>query len=80
MYCNFQVIWKRLYDTQSCVDFGTMYQLRNLINRRNVLTKPEKDVNANEDFLTSIVTSHFLAACMHKLGMKSVDDVPTANA
>ena len=56
-----------------------MYQLRNLINRRNVLTKPEKDVNANEDFLTSIVTSHFLAACMHKLGMKSLDDVPTAS-
>ena len=33
-----QVIWKRLYNTQSCTDFGTLYQLRNLINRRNVST------------------------------------------
>lgn len=68
-----------MYDTQSCAEFGTLYQLRNLINRRNVLTKPEKDVNASEDFLTLTVTSHFLALCMQKLSMKSLDDVPMSD-
>ena len=69
--------WKRLYDTKSCTDLGTLYQLRNLINRHNVVTKPEKDVNACDDFFTLVVTAHFLTACMIKLGMKSLDDVPT---
>ena len=42
-----------------------------------MLSKPEKDVNASEDFLSLVVTSHFLVACMKKLGMTSLDDVPT---
>lgn len=53
-----------------------MYQFRNLINKRNVLSKPEKYVNASDDFLSLVVTSHFLVACMNKLGTKSLDDVP----
>lgn len=43
-----------------------------------MLSNPEKDVNASEDFITLVVTSHLLAACMKKLGMKSLDDVPTS--
>ena len=31
-------------------DSGTLYHLRNLINRRNVVKKPEKSVTACEDF------------------------------
>ena len=42
-----------------------------------MLSKPEKDVNASDDFLSLVVTSHFLVACMKKLGMKSLDDIPT---
>lgn len=42
-----------------------------------MLSKPEKDVNASDDFLSLVVTSHFLAASMKKLGMESLDDVPT---
>ena len=33
-------------------------------------------MNASDDFLALTVTSHFLALCMQKLGMKSLDDVP----
>ena len=29
---------------------GTLFQLRNVINRRNVSAKPKADVNAAEDF------------------------------
>eukprot|EP00731_Ephydatia_muelleri_P035780 Em0160g1a len=32
------VVWKRLYNTSSGVDKGTLFQLRNLINRRNVVS------------------------------------------
>ena len=42
-----------------------------------MLSKPEKDVNASGDFLSLVVTSHFLVACMKKLGMKSLDSVLT---
>ena len=42
-----------------------------------MLSKPEKDVNASDDFLILVVTAHFLVACMKKLGMKSLDEVPT---
>ena len=33
-------------------------------------------MNASDDFLALTVMSHFLALCMQKLGMKSLDDVP----
>ena len=46
-----QVIWKQLYSCSSSSDHGTLYLLRNLINRRNVVVDPKQDVNACEDFL-----------------------------
>ena len=55
---------------------GTLYQLRNLINRRNVTTHPKSDVNANEDFLEVTITSYILVAAMSDLGMSSLDDIP----
>jgi hypothetical protein len=30
-------IWKQLYNTSSVADFGTLMQLRNVVNRRNVV-------------------------------------------
>ena len=43
-------------------DFSTLYQLRNLINRRNVLTKPEKDVSASEDFVLLMTECHTVSS------------------
>lgn len=40
------------------------------------MTNPDKDVNASDDFLTMIVTAHFLAACIRNLGIESLDDTP----
>ena len=51
-----------------------MYQLRNLINRRNVVTDPKKDMNACEDFFELITKAHILAAAMQKLGMSKITD------
>ena len=53
-----QVIWNRLYNTKSSMDHCTLYQLRDLINRRNVVTEVKKDVNACEDFFVNCQVSH----------------------
>ncbi len=72
------VIWKHLYKVESLTDKGTIYQLRNLINRRSIGKKPFKDVNAHKDFFTMIVECHLLAAAMEVLGLGSFDDEPCA--
>ena len=74
MYLYTQVIWTRLYKTDSSQDGGTMYQLRNLINRRNVVTDPKKDMNACEDFFELITNAHILAAAMQKFNMNNLTD------
>ena len=43
---------------------GTLYLLRNLINRRNVTTEVKSNVNANEDFLEVVVTGHVIVTAM----------------
>ena len=55
---------------------GTLYQLRNLINRRNVVKKVKSDINACEDFLELVVTGHIIACAMNVLGMSAVNKTP----
>lgn len=57
---------------------GTLYQLRNLINRRNVTKTVKSDMNACEDFFEVVVTGHIIASAMELLGMSSIDDVPSS--
>ena len=76
--CNIQVIWKRLYKTTSASDSGTIFQLRNIINRKNISKKPKKDVNSHEDFFHLVVDAHVLAAAMEFLGMEDLDEEPNA--
>ena len=71
-----QVIWKRLYKTASSKEIGTLHQLRNVINRRNVTTKPKKDFNAHDDFFTLVVTGYVLGAATEILGMEKLEDDP----
>ena len=71
-----QVVWKRLFSTTSGMEKGTLYQLRNVTNRRNVTKQVKSDVNANEDFLELCVTGYILIAVMSILGMTAVEDSP----
>ena len=57
-------MWQRLYDTKSGMEMDTLYQLRNLLSRRNVTTQPKSDINANEDFLELVVTGYILTAVL----------------
>ena len=56
---------------------GTLYQIRNLIDRRNITKHPKSDVNAAEDFLEVVIISHILTAVMTYLGMNSLDEMPS---
>ena len=53
-----------------------MYQLRNLIQRRNVSTKPFSNFDAHGDFFNLVITAHVLSAAMEFLGMTCLDDDP----
>ena len=63
-----------VYKTDSSQDGGTMYQLRNLINRRNVVADPKKDMNACEDFFELITNAHILAAAMQMFDINDLTD------
>ncbi len=54
---------------------GTLYQLRNLINRRNVKKEVKSDVNAIEDFIEVVTTEYIVSAVMTHLGMSHTSGV-----
>ena len=58
------------------MDGGTLFQLRNLTNRRNVRKDPTDNVNACEDFFLIVTEGHILAATMQVFGMTSLDCKP----
>lgn len=74
------MIWQRLYNTQSGIEGGTLYQLRNLINRRNVTATVHGRVNEVEDFLEVVISCYLVTSAMHYFGMENVNDVPHLNA
>eukprot|EP00731_Ephydatia_muelleri_P006750 Em0003g998a len=67
------VVWKRLYNTSSGVDKGTLFQLRNLINRRNVVSDVSKDTAACEEFIELITVAHILSAAVHITGVPDLE-------
>ena len=64
-----QVIWRRLYKSCLTVDGGSLFQLRNVINRRNVVSDVSKDLTACEEFLELVVVGHVLAAAVQNVGV-----------
>ena len=58
---------------------GKLFQLRNVINRRNVSAKPKADVNAVEDFFEIAVIGYVISTTMSYLQMSSLEDVPYKN-
>ena len=75
-----KMIWECLYDTHSARDVGTLYNLRQTIQRNNVPADPKKDVEACEQFMLSVTKSYLTVAAMNFFGLKTVEDEPTINA
>ena len=65
------------YSCKSSAEHGTLYQLRNKFNRKNVKSDPLKDFNACDDFFVLVVKSHIITITMKALGMNSMEDTPT---
>lgn len=53
-----------MYSLASSGDHGTLYQLRNRLNRTNVVSNPTSDFNACDDFFVLVVTSHVVTAAL----------------
>ena len=66
-----------MYDTKSGMERGTLYQLRNLINRRSVKKEVKSDVKTTEDFIVIVVTRYIISAVLSYLGMACINDVPS---
>lgn len=69
-----QMVWKRLYKIASVSNGGTLYQLRNLLNRRNVT---KQNMSACEEFFILVVEAHILVAAMETFNMTSLNDEPS---
>ncbi len=74
-----QIIFQRLYSGGSNCDGGTLLQLRNELNRRNVASKPDGRFNASVDFLQLITECHVLAAAMNFFGLEDTNGKPKFN-
>lgn len=72
-------MYNRLYKGGSNLEGGTLIQLRNLVNRRNVGTDISGRFNQAIDFFELVVRCHITAAAMQFFGMNYVSDVPTQN-
>lgn len=72
-----QVTWKRLYKTSSALEKGTLFNLRNQPNRRNIFKKCKNDVNAHKDFFELIVQAYVVSAAVQYLKMESVEGLPS---
>eukprot|EP00731_Ephydatia_muelleri_P006704 Em0003g952a len=70
-----QVIWKRLYSSCSGMDTGTLFQLRNVINRRNVITDVSKDLIACEEFMQLATIAHVVSAAIHIAGVTNMSEL-----
>ena len=71
-----QVIMDRLYSTASSHQGGTLHQLRNLINRRNVVQQVSKNYHADSAFIDLTVNCHVVSAAMTHLNMANLHDRP----
>ena len=67
------MIWKHLYG-KSSADHGTLSYFRSLLNRKTVTSNPKKAVDANINFLVTVVKGHLLASACEELGIANPDD------
>ena len=67
-----------MYNASSGMDGGTLHQLRNIINRRNVTKDPSGNATASEEFFLLVTEAHILTAAMTVFQMTSLEDTPTS--
>ncbi len=66
------IIWRYYFSAESTSEHGTLYQLRNSINRTNVVKVPIDSFDANDDFFKLVIEAHIIAAAMKKFIMATL--------
>ena len=61
---------------KSFLEKGTLCQLQNLIDRRNISASAPDDFNACDDYFVTVVQCHIVSAAMNLLKMKATSDKP----
>ena len=61
------------------MDKGSLYQIRNQLNRTNVPSDVKKDFNSCEDFIDIVTSSHMVAAALSTFRMKTVSETPDSS-
>ncbi|XP_033738678.1 uncharacterized protein LOC117326153 isoform X3 [Pecten maximus] len=69
-----QAMMDRFYKPGSARETGTLYQLRNVINRRNVTKNVSADYHAVGSFIDLVTSAHVIAAALKAFGMDSIED------
>ena len=58
------------------MDYGTLHQLRNLINRRNVVKNPKDNFNACDDYFRLVFQCHVITAALKVLDVETPASAP----
>lgn len=54
------MIWGKLYSNKSSTDKGTLFQIKNLVNRTSVPNDPKNNVQSTEDFLQLVLVAYII--------------------
>ena len=65
----------RFYSTKSSADKGTLFQLKELVNRTSFGKNPKNNMKATEDFLEVVLFAHVIAASNQFLSSDGTDNV-----
>lgn len=68
------LVYKKFYNTNSSSDVGTMYQLRNKLDRRDV-SSDTKSYRACNSFLQDVLDGYIIASALQHFGMTDAEDM-----
>ena len=67
LYTYMQAIWIRLFSEESSIDKGTLFQLKNAINRSSIPNDPKNNLKATEDFFEMVLVGYIVTAAKQML-------------
>ena len=73
------MVWDYLFKEESKSDQGTLFQLKTLLNRKDVKSAVNKSFRTCDSFFRTVVDAHIIYAAMVFFGMDKPDASPTRN-
>ena len=71
-----QDVFDELYSGSSGRDKGTLFQLKNYFNHRNVTNNVKEAFNYDEEFLEFCTEGYLILAAMHMMDIKALGEIP----